>query len=382
LGEAGFTIKDFKVERWIDTYEDDARYNLAETDAEPFTLEELLSLGDREKLLSDLLNLRITYNPTMGSPRLRDTIAARYARTTAANVLVTGGAVEANFLLANVLIDPGDTVIIQSPAYQALYSVAEARGAKIKHWQMRLEAGYQPDLAELAELIDGKTKAVIINIPHNPTGAVIGQADLETILGWAEAKGFWVICDEVYHDLDLEDGVIPTAARSLSEKAISIGSMSKSYGLSGLRLGWIAAPEDIVYRCWCWKDYTSISNSPLNDYLASFALANTGRIMARNIPMAKQNLVRLLDWYRQNEGSIESVVPRAGVLSFPRLRGLPVSTEEFCLGIYRERGVLLVPGECFDRPGHLRIGFGTAPAKFNQGLDLLSGYLQQVLRQR
>lgn len=382
MGAAGFTISDFKVERWIDTYEDDARYNLAETDAEPFTLEELLSLGDRDKMLSDLLNMRITYNPTMGSPRLREVIAARYAQTAAANVLVTGGAVEANFLLANVLIEPGDTVIIQSPAYQALYSVAEARGANVKHWQMRLDAGYRPDLTELAALIDDKTKAVIINIPHNPTGAVIGQADLETIIGWAEGKGFWVICDEVYHDLALEEGVIPAAARSLSEKAISLGSMSKSFGLSGLRLGWIAAPEDIIYRCWCWKDYTSISNSPLSDYLAAFALANSGRIMARNIPMAKQNLARLLDWYRQNEGVIEYAVPRAGVLSFPRLHGLPVSTEEFCLRIYRERGVLLVPGECFDRPGHLRIGFGTAPAKFKQGLDLLTEHLRQVLRSK
>lgn len=382
MGETGFSIQDFKVERWIDTYEDDARYNLAETDAEPFTLEELLSLGDREKLISELLKMRITYNPTMGSPRLREVIAARYNRTAAANVLVTGGAVEANFLLANVLIDPGDTVIIQSPAYQALYSVAEARGAKVKHWQMSLAAGYRPDLAELAALIDAGTKAVIINIPHNPTGAVISQDDLETIIGWAEEKDFWVICDEVYHDLALEEGIIPMPARSLSEKTISIGSMSKSFGLSGLRLGWVAAPEDIVYRCWCWKDYTSISNSPLSDYLAAFALEHKEQIMGRNIPLARQNLTRLLEWYRRSDGIIEYAVPRAGVLSFPRLHGLPFSTEEFCRRIYRDEGVLLVPGECFDRPGYLRIGFGTAPAKFNQGLDLLAGYLQKVLGRR
>ena len=194
-------IKEFMVERWLNTFELGAHYNLAETDAKPFTLEELLSLGDRERLLEDFLAIKLGYNPTTGSEDLRQTISRLYQSVTPEEVLVTNGAIEADFLLANVLVEPGDTVIVQFPAYQVLYSVAEARGARVKRWTMDLDKGYRPDLDQLAELIDDRTKLVVINTPHNPTGAVISREDLETILGWAEERGFWVLSDEVYHGL-------------------------------------------------------------------------------------------------------------------------------------------------------------------------------------
>ena len=181
-------IKEFMVERWLNTFELGAHYNLAETDAKPFTLEELLSLGDRERLLEDFLAIKLGYNPTTGSEDLRQTISRLYQSVTPEEVLVTNGAIEADFLLANVLVEPGDTVIVQFPAYQVLYSVAEARGARVKRWTMDLDKGYRPDLDQLAELIDDRTKLVVINTPHNPTGAVISREDLETILGWAEER--------------------------------------------------------------------------------------------------------------------------------------------------------------------------------------------------
>lgn len=174
-------IKEFMVERWLNTFELGAHYNLAETDAKPFTLEELLSLGDRERLLEDFLAIKLGYNPTTGSEDLRQTISRLYQSVTPEEVLVTNGAIEADFLLANVLVEPGDTVIVQFPAYQVLYSVAEARGARVKRWTMDLDKGYRPDLDQLAELIDDRTKLVVINTPHNPTGAVISREDLETI---------------------------------------------------------------------------------------------------------------------------------------------------------------------------------------------------------
>ncbi len=189
-----------------------------------------------------------------------------------------------------------------------------------------------------------------------------------------------MICDEVYHDLALTEGVIPAHGRSLSPKAISIGSMSKSFGLSGLRLGWLAAPEAVAYRCWCWKDYTSISNSPISDYLAAFALSHIPQIMARNIPLAIANRQTLLEWFDRYPGTIEYVAPKAGVLTFPRFHGLPVSTEKFCLQVYEAKKLLLVPGECFDSPGHLRIGFGTNPSHFGAGLAILDEHLQATLR--
>ena len=377
----GFQVEEFLVERWMNTYENDAVYNLAETDAKPFTLIELLALGDQNRHIQELLDLKISYNPTLGSDRLRALLASQYRDTGPEQILVTTGAIEANFLLANVLIEPGDTIIIQSPAYQALYSVAEARGANVKHWTMHLDEGYQPDLERLATLLDENTRAVILNIPHNPTGAVLSAKDLQTIIGWAEEKDFWVICDEVYHDMLLEPNVLPDKASSYSSRAISIGSFSKSFGLSGLRLGWIAAPQWVVERCWCWKDYTSISISPLNDYLACFALEHRDGVFKRNIPLALENRKTLMAWFSAHADVLEFVPPKAGLLTFPRFRDLPMSTQDFCLEVYNKEKVLLLPGECFKLPGYLRIGYGNDSQVFSAGLDIVSSYIRQAYEQ-
>ncbi|MCD6420254.1 MAG: aminotransferase class I/II-fold pyridoxal phosphate-dependent enzyme, partial [Synergistetes bacterium] len=264
-------IVEFKVERWLNTYESMAKYEMAETDIKPFTLRELLELGDFGELKEKLFGMRLGYNnPTKGSEMLRNLVASLYGNNTSTdNVLMTTGAIEADFLVANVLVSPGDTVVVQFPVYQALYSTAEARGAKIKYWKMKFEDGFEPDIAELERLIDGKTKMVVLNIPNNPTGAVVNEEQLRTILRWAEEGDFYVLCDEVYHELELEEGVVPPYGRSLSNRAISVGSMSKAYGLSGVRIGWVVAPEELIERMWAWKDYTSISNSPLSDFLAT-----------------------------------------------------------------------------------------------------------------
>lgn len=371
-------IKTFAVERWINTYEDNALYNLAETDAKPFTLKELLNIGDSETVLEELLNTKISYNPTTGSERLKKIIASFYANTSPENILVTTGAIEADFLISNSLIEPGDTVVVQYPAYQALYSTAQARGANIKFWKMDIDKNYEPDIEELKDLIDDRTKLVVLNIPHNPTGAVISEEQLRTILAWAEAQEFWVLCDEVYHDFKLEEGTIPPPGRSLSPRAISVGSMSKSYGLSGLRLGWIAGPADLINRCWSWKDYTSISNSPINDFLAAFALENKTKVIERNLKIARKNLKTLMEWFETHKKWFNYVIPKAGVLTFPQLNGLPFSTEEMCKKLFHEKGLLMVPGECFEMPGFLRIGFGNDSNMFEKGLSIFSEFLKNL----
>ena len=168
-------MKTFAVERWMNTYENDAVYNLAETDAKPFTLGELLSLGNKDDLMEELLELKLGYNPTTGRQELREVIAGFYKGTGPENILVTTGAIEADFLVANTLVKPDDTVIVQFPAYQALYSTAEARGARVKYWHMDIDKGYEPDINELRKRIDEKTTLIVLNIPHNPTGAVISE---------------------------------------------------------------------------------------------------------------------------------------------------------------------------------------------------------------
>jgi len=371
-------IKTFAVERWMNTYENDAVYNLAETDAKPFTLDELLSLGNKDALLEELLKIKLGYNPTTGRKELREVIAGFYRDTFPENVLITTGAIEADFLVTNVLVKPGDTVIVQFPAYQALYSTAEARGANVKYWKMDIDKGYEPDLDELKKLIDENTKLIVLNIPHNPTGAVISEAQLKTILSWAEEGDFWVLCDEVYHDFALYPNVIPTHGRSLSKRAISVGSMSKAYGLSGLRLGWIAGPEELVNACWGWKDYTSISNSPINDFLATFALKNVDKVMERNLNIARKNLDILLKWLEEHKNYFDYVRPKAGVLLFPRLKNVGITTEEMCKELYVRYKLLMMPGECFEMPGFLRIGFGNDSQMFETGLSIFSEFLKTL----
>ncbi len=378
MAKDAFQVEEFMVERWMNTYENDAIYNLAETDAKPLTLHELLTMGAPNQYLDGLLGLKVSYNPTLGSDHLRGLIAAQYQGVSSEDILVTSGAIEANFLLANVLIQPGDTVIVQSPAYQALYSVAQARGAQVKHWVMQIKDQYQPDMDALAALIDNRTKAVIINVPHNPTGAVISPENLRTILAWAEEKNFWVICDEVYHDMAIEANVLPPHARSISQRAISVGSLSKSFGLSGLRIGWIAATPHLVEMCWKWKDYTSISVSSISDYLACIALKEKNQIMARNIPLARANRDKLHQWLSDHREHMEWVPSRVGLLNFPKFTDLPISTEALCLGIFKEKKVLLMPGEAFQHPGHLRIGYGNDAQVFNHGLEIIDEYLVRI----
>jgi aspartate/methionine/tyrosine aminotransferase len=371
-------INNFQVERWLDTYETRAQYELAETDAKPFTLEELSQLNPQENLLQKLSSMKIGYNPTMGSDLLRNKIANLYGPDTAAeNILVTTGAIEADFLLSNTLVNDGDKVVILWPAYQALYSTAEACGAQLEFWKLSADNYFQPDLKKLSAILDKKTKLLVLNIPNNPTGAVISEQQLKTILRWAEEYDFYVLCDEVYHELIFQDGIVPPYARSLSKRAISVGSMSKAYGLSGLRLGWIAGPESIIEQCWSYKDYTSISNSPISDYLAQFALDKFDLISKRNYRIITKNRETLKQWFEEHSQYFDYYLPEAGVLCFPGLKNIPISSKELALDLFDKKSLLVVPGECFDIPNHLRIGFGGDTHKLEKSLAIFSDYLKE-----
>ncbi len=371
-------INTFQVERWLNLYENHAKYELAETDAKAFTLEELSQLESKENLLQILLKIKLGYNPTTGSEKLKTLIADLYGPNTfSKNILVTTGAIEADFLLSNVLVKQGDKAIVLWPAYQALYSTLEACGAEIEFWKLPPENNFQPDLGKLFTMIDKNTKLLVLNIPHNPTGAVINQKQLKTILQWAEEYNFYVLCDEVYHELIFQSDIIPPYARSLSEKAISVGSMSKAYGLSGLRLGWIAGPVSIIDQCYQYKDYTSISNSPISDYLARFALIHFDQISKRNHQIICKNREILKKWFIENNQYFHYYLPDAGVLCFPKLKNIPVNSQELALDLFNRKLLLVVPGECFDMPGYLRIGFGGDSEKLSNSLSIFSSYLKE-----
>ncbi|MGM8213435.1 aminotransferase [Virgibacillus sp. W0430] len=369
-------IKHFKIEEWMNEYEDNAVYNLAETCVDSVTLGELIALGGQtpDHFFKNLSDMKLTYGHITGSPAFKGEVAKLYKTVKSDNVLVMNGAIGANFLLLYSLIKPGDEVICVQPTYQQLYSVPESFGATVKLLTLKKENGFFPDLEELAALVSSKTKLIIINNPNNPTGAVMEEPMLQQIVAIAKSVDAYLLCDEVYRGLLQDSSMNVPSIVDIYEKGISTGSMSKALSLAGLRLGWIAASEEIIEECEKHRDYTTISCGMIDDILAVHALKNYDKIMERNLKIVRDNL-EILDKWIQNEPNINYVKPQGGttaILSY----NYDVSSVDFCLGLYEESGTFLAPGSCFDMEGTVRIGYACDTNVLRQGLQKVSEYLR------
>ncbi|MED3995426.1 aminotransferase [Peribacillus frigoritolerans] len=369
-------IKTFAVEQWMNEYEVEAVYNIAETCVESLTVNELISIDgtNPEKFLVDLGKNKLTYGHIEGSLDFRTLVSNQYQSLDADNVLVTNGAIGANFLLLYSLIQPGDHVIAVHPTYQQLYEVPTSFGATVDLLPLREENNYLPDLNELKSLVNEKTKMIIINNPNNPSGAIIEKEMLEEIVEIARSYDAYILCDEVYRKLLQEDDLVVPSIVDLYEKGISTSSMSKVLSLAGLRLGWIAGPKEVIYECFRHRDYTTISCGMLDDILAVHALKNYDKILDRNRKIIKENLT-ILDAWVEKEPLISYVKPRAGTTAMLKY-DLPVSSEDFCIGLFKANGAFLTPGSCFDIEGHVRIGYACKTEVLEQGLQKVSEYLQ------
>jgi aspartate/methionine/tyrosine aminotransferase len=369
-------VDKFLVERFIGAYEHDAELNLAETCVDPFTLGEFLTLMGQENFFEELKKTQLTYGFIDGSPSLRKGIANLYDHMKPENILVAGGAIGANFLVLYSLVEAGDTVISIFPAYQQLYSVAKSFGANVKLLPLREDNKWLPDVDELSELVDDKTKLIAINNPNNPTGSLIDSDLLKKICAVAEDVGAYLLCDEAYRGLYIRpDDFVPSAV-DISDRAIVTGSFSKAFSLTGLRLGWIAANKYVIEECKAHRDYTTISNGIIDDALAALALKHVDRIYKRSLEIIRTNYQILLSWI-ENEPLIDWVPPRAGSIAFLRYN-LDTPSEELCLRLIKDKGTLLVPGYCFEMEGYIRIGYGCKTKILKEGLarfkDLLNSY--------
>jgi len=364
-------IEPFQLERWMTKYEVNVRWDIAESGIYPMSSRELLDLlppEERQSELDRLLDLRLGYSEACGSAELRGLIAATYENTSPDNILVTTGAIEANFLLFNELLSAGDRVVAVSPAYQQLHSVAKAIGCDVALWTLRDEGGFRFEIDDLRALATPGTRMIVVNSPHNPTGAMLSEEQLREIYALAEELGAWVLSDEAYRWLDLP-GSIPLAPpmRDLGPRAISTGTFSKPFGLPGLRIGWIAAPEDVVRRCWGLRDYISLSPGKLNDALAVLAFRHrdqiverTGRIVAENLPFAER-------WFAENAELVSWTPPRGGILALMKYQ-LELPSLELANRLAEDYSVMLAPGSAFGYEGYLRIGVGNNPDNFSEGL--------------
>ena len=369
-------IDPFLVEQFMNTYEHEVELNLAETCVDPFTLAEFLALMGREDFFEELEEMQLTYGFIKGSPHLRQGLANQYDHMKPENILVTGGAIGANFLVFYSFVEPGDTVISVFPAYQQLYSVAKSLGANVKLLRLREDNQWIPDDAELAELVDDRTKLIVINNPHNPTGSLIDAGLLKRICAISEEAGAHLLCDEAYRGLYVRPNDFVPSAVDLSERAIATGSFSKAFSLTGLRLGWIAASRDIIEECMLHRDYTTISHGMIDDSLAALAMKHVDRIYKRNLKIIRNNHLILSRWI-EDEPLIDWIPPRAGSVAFLRYN-IKMPSEDLSLRLIEDKGTFLVPGSCFEMEGFLRIGYGCKTETLKEGLsrfkDLLNSY--------
>jgi aspartate/methionine/tyrosine aminotransferase len=346
----------FKLERYFARYEFNVKYVLCASDCESFSIQDILAL---EPGADDKFNNHgLGYTESQGSRSLQREICTLYKNIEPQQVLVHSGAEEAIFLFMHAVLDARDHVIVHWPCYQSLFDIARSIGCQVTHWKAREENGWSLDMAELQQHMRPNTKTIIINTPHNPTGYLMAPEMLLEINHICRERGIILFSDEVYRESEYRQEDRLPAACDLGETAVSLGVMSKTYGLAGLRIGWIATRNADVYeRMAALKDYTTICNSAPSEFLAELALRHRQKLIERNMRIIADNLAVLDAFFARHGNRFTWQRPKAGAIGFPRLHGEDVV--HFCETLVESAGVLLLPGSLYDDGGnHFRIGFG------------------------
>lgn len=347
-------LNDFALERYLAVHEFSAPSLLCTSDCESLSVEALLALGGGS--MEEFGRLRLGYTESMGSPALREEIAHLYATIEPEEIIVFSGAEEAIFVTLQVLLDAETTAVVQTPCYQSLSEIPRSAGCRIIPWVMEEKNNWTPGPA--MQTISGHGKTIrIINTPHNPTGHLFTRDEMETMAENADRQDSHLFSDEVYRFLEYRPSDHLPGAADLFDKGVSVGVMSKAFGLAGLRIGWIATHDaELRRRILAMKDYTTICNSAPSEYLATAALRVKEKLLARNLAIIENNLSLLNDFFARHTETFSWVPPRAGATCFPRLN--QGSSEAFCRDLLEKNGVLLLPSTVFGfGDSHFRVGF-------------------------
>ncbi|MBQ6322962.1 MAG: aminotransferase [Lachnospiraceae bacterium] len=369
-------IRPFAVEEWMNAYETGARFNIAETCVDSISVDELFRLcgEDSTAFWKQFSARRLTYGDIEGAPAFREGICKLYKTLKPEEVITTHGAAGANHHVFYSLVEPGDRVISIMPTYQQLYSIPESYGAEVRLLNLTPENGYLPALEQLRELAVPGTKLICVNNPNNPTGALMSTELLREIVEIAKRVDAYVLCDEVYRHLTQED-VWCESIVDLYEKGISVSSMSKVFSLAGLRLGWIATHDETVRKALLsHRDYNHISCGMFDEALAAVALQHSDIILERNRGIVRKNLA-ILDAWVQSEPRIHYQKPMAGTTALVYYDYAPDSYA-FCTRMYHETGAFVTPGDCFEQPKSMRIGYASDVQTLKDGLAAISAFLR------
>ena len=362
-------IPPFNLERWFAEFEFvQGMRNLAASGPFAVMTSELLAL-EGEATRERYLNLGLDYIENPGSESLRGAVANLYATLNANDVRMMTGASEALLLLVWTVAEPGSNIVIEEPCYGNVPGVAESLGVEVRKLPLRQEDGWKPDIGRLSRLVDEKTRIVYLVHPHNPSGSVLKREEMMAIASITERVGAILVNDEVFRLIPLEGEPAPSIA-DVVENAVSIGDMTKPWGLGGLRVGWIASRRhgllDLLSSA---RDYSTMCCSAPGEFLAELALRNSDRIIAPRLQTARDNLGRLTDAIARSDGKMSWRPPGAGYTAFVQMPE-HISTVDLCRRLALEQRVLLLPGEVFgsEYAGYVRIGYGCDAEVFQAGL--------------
>jgi len=364
------------LEDWLRDYYFSNEIDIGSSGVQSFSMADLRRLAHLSSAQLDAIVF--DDSRSCGSPELRQAIAARWGNDDPERVMATHGSSEAIFLVMHALLDRGDEVVVLDPCYQSLLSIAEAIGCSIKRWPLRASHGFVPDLDDLRPLLSAKTRMVIVNFPHNPTGTTLTAEQQRLLTGMVADTGAYLIWDAAFADLTYDALPLPDPGL-FYDRAISFGTLSKGYGLPGLRVGWALADPAVLTRCVRWRDYTTLALSPLVELVACQAILHGDALLGERLRQARTNLAYLTGWIAEHHGDVSWTPPRGGVTAFPSLAGVE-DIDAFCHMLAQRYSVLLVPGSCFNHSQHVRLGFGGPEDRFVAGLERLSIALQRVGR--
>ena len=340
------SFQPFEMERMMSLFEQEVEYNLSESGVHPMLVRELLA--DRSEMIEELLDIDLNYPHVNGIPQLRQHIAAMYSDAKVDNVLVTVGAIEANYITVRTLLTPGDEIVIMLPNYMQIWGIARNHGLSIKTFHLQEDQDWAPNLDELESAVSPKTKLIAVCNPNNPTGSILTETEMDAIIRIAEEVGAWILADEVYSGAErLTDDQTPSFYGRYA-KVIAVGSMSKAYGLPGLRIGWALGPTDTIADIWARHEYTTISATMLSNKLAALALSPEvrPRILQRTRSYIRQGYPVLQQWMDNHENTFSLSPPGAAAIAFVRYH-LDINSTAFTERLRREKSTLIVPGDHF-----------------------------------
>ncbi|MBP2473025.1 capreomycidine synthase [Crossiella equi] len=358
------------LEDWLRERYFTASVDISSSGVENYTLGQVLDLAGAD--VTSLRELVFRDSHSLGGPELRESLARRFAGGEVAKVMATQGSSEALYLVAHALLGPGDQVVVPSPGYHSPSLLADSIGFTPVVWRLRQRDGFVSNVDELLALIGPDTRAVVANFPHNPTGATITAADLAALVAACEAVGAYLFWDAAFAELTYDQPPLPDPALTW-ERAISFGTLSKAFGLPGIRVGWCLAAPEVLDACVRRRDYLSLALSPLVEAVARHAVDQADALLAPRLAQARRNRDLVTAW-AAGQSTVDYDRPGGGVTAYPRLTTVP-DIEDFAEGLVREHGVLVVPGTAFGQPGHIRLGYGGPTAELETGLARLSAAL-------